>query len=162
MLQHIQYELIQDLYKKLYLYKNNTFEKDHIYDFKNNDAQIVSKILIKSKLNFQLDKETINSFLSGKRKVKNLSTNDEINIQSSVTLDELENFSLILSLLTFIHSFYLSSSKPFLYKIRAVTMAIKAPTGTKTDTELAREGTRINNRHIKTNGAIAIFQFLLT
>ena len=95
MLQHIQYELIQDLYKKLSLYKNNTFEKDHIYDFKNNDAQIVSKILIKSKLNFQLDKETINSFLSGKRKVKNLSTNDEINIQSSLTLDELENFSLI-------------------------------------------------------------------
>lgn len=70
MLQHIQYELIQDLYKKLYLYKNNTFEKDHIYDFKNNDAQIVSKILIKSKLNFQLDKETINSFLSGKKSKK--------------------------------------------------------------------------------------------
>lgn len=91
----MQYQLIQDLYKKLSLYKNNTFEKEYIYDFQNDDAQIASKILTKSKLNFKLDKNTISSFLGGKRKVKNLSTDDEINIQSSLTVNELEKLSLI-------------------------------------------------------------------
>ena len=46
MLQHIQYELIQDLYKKLSLYKNKVFEKEYIYDFKNGNAQIALKFFI--------------------------------------------------------------------------------------------------------------------
>lgn len=95
MLQHNQYELIYDLEKKISLYKNHNLCKDAIYDFKNKKVEIVSKILIKSKLNFTLDRNTINAFLSGKQKVKLLSTNDELNIQSSVTIEELENLSLI-------------------------------------------------------------------
>ncbi|RXJ79512.1 hypothetical protein, partial [Arcobacter sp. F2176] len=95
MLHNYQYELINDLYKKLSLYKNNSFEKDIPYTFKNLKAQKLSNILLHSKLNFKLDSETIDLFLKGKKKIRKLSSGKELSIKSSLTREELEKESLL-------------------------------------------------------------------
>lgn len=95
MLEHHQYELINDLHKKLSLYKDKNFVKNVPYTFKDSKAQIFSNLLLHSKLNFKLDVETINLFLKGKKKVNKLSSNGYVSIKSSISIEELEKQSLL-------------------------------------------------------------------
>jgi hypothetical protein len=95
MISHTQYSLIHDLVQKISLYHNDNSVSEKTYSFNSLEAQNASHLLNVSSLNFTFDRDTVISYLQGERKVKLLSTEEEVSIQSSVTIERLEELLLI-------------------------------------------------------------------